>query len=102
MNRRIHGRRNRGTNHLSDRVPHQGGDEGMPSGGLPGKGRDADGDAVTFLAQTRPGRCDHLGGGKPPPSKVLVIRHAGAMAVPKWETQEHLGWGGLPLPLTGT
>ena len=61
----------------------------MPSGGLPGKGRDADGDAGTFMAQTCPGRCDHLVGGKPPPSKVLAMRHAGAVADPKWETQEH-------------
>ena len=77
-----------GADHLSDRVP-QGGDEGVPSGRLPGKDRDADGDEVTFLAQTCTGRHDHLGGGKPPSSKVPTMRHAGPVAVPKWEAQEH-------------
>ena len=43
-----HGRR--GTTHLSDRVPDQGGDEGMPSGGLPRKGQDTDGDEGASLA----------------------------------------------------
>ena len=89
MNRRSHGRRRRGTKHLSDRVPHQGGDDGMPSGGLPGKGQDADGDEGAFLVQTCPGRRDHLGGGKPPTPKVLTMRHAGPVAVPKRETQDH-------------
>ena len=70
---RIHGRRRRGTKYLSDRVPHQGGDEGMPSGGLPGKGWDADGDEGSFLAQICLGCRDHLGGGKPPTSKVLTM-----------------------------
>ena len=51
LDQRSHRRRGRETKNLSDRVPHQGGDKGMPSGGLPGKGRDADGDEVTFLAQ---------------------------------------------------
>ena len=91
-----HGRRWRVTKHLSDRVTHQGGDEGMPSGGLPGKGRDADGNEGVFLAQTCQGRRDHLGGGKPPTSKVLTMRHAGTVAVPKRETQEHQNvqeWG---------
>ena len=105
MDRRIHGRRRRRvTKNLSDRVPHQGGYEGMPSGGLPGKGRDADGDEGTFMAQTCPGRRDHLGRGKPPPSKVLAMRHAGAVAFPKWETQEHRNvqeWGGKGEPATG-
>ena len=97
MDQRSHGRMSRGTKHLLDRVPHQGGDRGIPSGGLPWKGWDADGDAGTFMAQTCPGRRDHLGGEKPPPSKVLAMQHAGAVAVPKWETQEHHGvqeWGG--------
>ena len=61
------------TDHLSDRVPYQGGDEGMPSGGLPGKGQDADGNEGTFLAQTCTGRRDHLGVGKPPSSKVPTM-----------------------------
>ena len=76
----------------------------MTSGGLPGKGRDADGDEGTFMAQTCPGRRDHLGRGKPPPSKVLAMRHAGAVAFPKWETQEHRNvqeWGGKGEPATG-
>ena len=60
LNRRSHGRR-RGTTHLPDRVPYQGGDEGMPSGGLPKKGRDADGNESAFLAQACLGRRDHLG-----------------------------------------
>ena len=66
LDRRSNVRRRRGTKHLSDIVPHQGGDKGMPSGGLPGKDRDADGDEGAFLAQTCPGCRDHLGGGKPP------------------------------------
>ena len=61
----------------------------MPSGGLPGKGQDADGDEGTFLAQTCTGRRDHLGGGKPPSSKVPTMRHSGPVSVPKWEAQEH-------------
>ena len=59
------------------------GDEGMPSGGLSGKGRDADGDEGTFMAQICTGRRDHLGGGKPPYSKVTTMIHAGPMAVSK-------------------
>ena len=87
-----------------DRVPYQGGDEGIPSGGLPGKGRDADDDEGAFLAPACPGRRNHLGGGKPPTSKVLMMRHAGPVAVPKWEMQEHLDvqeWGGEEESATG-
>ena len=65
-------------------ITHQGGGEGMTSGGLPGKGRDADGDEGTFMAQACTGRHDHLGGGKPHSSKVLTMRHAGPVAVFKW------------------
>ena len=73
MDQRSYRMRRRGeSNNLLDRVP-QGGDEGVPSGGVPGKGRDADGDEVTFLAQTCTGRRDHLGGGKPPSSKVTTM-----------------------------
>ena len=89
LDQRIHGRRWRVTTHLSDRVPHQKGDKGMSSGGLPGKGRDADGNEGVFLAQTCLERRDHLGGGKPPTSKVLTMRHAGSVSVPKRETQEN-------------
>ena len=69
----------------------------MPSGGLPRKVRDADGNEGTFLAQTCTGRRDHLGGGKPPSSKVHTMRYAGHVTVPEWETQEHHDvqeWGG--------
>ena len=72
LDRHIHVRR-RGTTHLLERVPYQGEDEGMPNGGLPGKGRDADGDEGTFMAQTCTGRRDHLGGWKPPSSKVTTM-----------------------------
>ena len=63
--------------------PTKGGDEVLPSGGLPGKGRDANGDEGTCMAQTCTGRRDHLGGGKPPSSKMPTMRHAGPVAVPK-------------------
>ena len=46
----------------------------MPSGGLPGKGRDADGDEGTFLAQTCTGR-GHLGRGRFPSSKMNTTSH---------------------------
>ena len=97
LDQRSYGRRMRGgANNLSDIVP-QGGDKGIPSGGLPGKGRDVDGDEGKFLAQTCTGRCGHLGGGKPPSSKVPTMRHAGLVAVTKWTPQEHRDvqeWGG--------
>ena len=80
-----HGRR-MVTTHLLDRVPDQGGGEVMPRGGLPGKGRDMDGDEGAFLAPACQGHRDHLGGGKPPTSNVLTMQHAGPVAVPQWET----------------
>ena len=89
LDQRRHRRRWRVTTHLSDRVYHQRGDEGMPSGGLPRKGRDADGDEGAFLTQTCLGRCDHLGREKPPTYKVITIRYTGPVAVPKREAQEH-------------
>ena len=58
----------RGTTHLSDRVPDQGGEEGMPR-----KGQDTDGDEGAFMAPACPGHRDHLGGVKPPKSKVLTM-----------------------------
>ena len=85
LDQRSHGRR-RGTTHLLNRVPYQGGDEEMPSGGLTGKGWDTDGDEGALLAPACPGHRDHLGGGKTPTSKVLTMRHAGIMSVPQWET----------------
>ena len=78
--------RRRGNKNLSDRVPEQGRYKGIPSGGLPRKGRDTDGDEDVFLAPASPGHCDHLGGGKPPTPKVLTMRHAGPVAVLQWET----------------
>ena len=81
------GRRRGGANNTSDRVP-QGGDEGVSSGRVPGKGRDTDGDEGAFLATTCLGRCDHLGGGKPPSSKMPTMRHDGPVAVTKWTPQE--------------
>ena len=76
----------------------------MPSGGMPEKGRDADSNEGTFLAQTCTGRRDHLGGGKPPSSKVPTMRHAGPVAVPKLEAQEYRDvqeWGGKEEAATG-
>ena len=75
--------------YISDRVP-QGGDEGVSSGRMPGKGRDKDGDEGTFLETACKGRRDHLGGGKPPSSKMPTLRHARPMAVSKWPSQEHI------------
>ena len=103
LHQRNYGRRRGGADHLSDRVP-QGGDEVVPSGELPGKGQDADGDEGTFLAQTCTGRRDHLGGGKPPSSNVPTMRHAGPVAVLKWEAQKHRDvqeWGGEEESETG-
>ena len=73
----------RGNTNLSDRVPDRRRDEGVPSGGLPRKGRDTDGDEGAFMALACPGHCDHLGGGKPPTPKVLTMRHAGPVADPQ-------------------
>ena len=85
LDRRSHGRR-KGTTHIFYRVPYQGWYKGMPSGGLPRKGQDTDGDEDAFLSPGCPGHRDHLGGGKPPTSKVLMMRHASPVALPQWET----------------
>ena len=61
LDRHSHGRGD-GTTHLSDRVPYQGGDEGMPSRGLPGEVRDTDGDEGSFLAPACPGCRDQIPG----------------------------------------
>ena len=82
LERISHGRR-RNTD-LSDRVPNQGRDEGMPSGGLPRKGWDTDGNENIFMAPACPGHRGYLGGGKPPPPKVLTMRHAGPVSDPQW------------------
>ena len=78
-------RRRRNTD-LSDRVPDQGSDKGIPSGGLPRKGWDMDGNEGAFLSPARKGHHDRIGGGKPPTPKELTIQHAGPVVDPQWET----------------
>ena len=97
------GRRRGGANNILDRVP-QGGDKGVSSGRMPGKGQDTDGDEGAFLATTCSERRDHLGGGKPPSSNTPTMRHAGPVAVTKWTPQEHSDvqeWGGEEEAATG-
>ena len=65
---RIRGGRGRASE-ISDRFP-QGGDEGVSSGRMSGEGRDTDGDAGAFLETACEGHRDHLGGRKPPSSKM--------------------------------
>ena len=48
----------------------KGGDNGMPGRRVPGEGRDEDGDARALLEEARAGHDHHIGGGKPPPSKM--------------------------------
>ena len=73
MDRRSYGRGRRGrAKDISDRVP-QGGDKGVPSGSMPGKGPDKDGNEGAFLEKACTGRRDHLGGGKPPSSKMPTM-----------------------------
>ena len=60
-------------NNISDIFPDQGRDEVLPSGGLPRKGWDTDGNEVALLYPACPGHRDHLGGGKPPTPKVLTM-----------------------------
>ena len=79
--------RRRPTN-ISDSFPNQGRAEELPCGGLPRKGWDMDSDTDAFLLTACPGNCDHLGGGKPPPLKVLTMRHAGPGASPQWEAPQ--------------
>ena len=97
MDRRSYGRKRRGrAKDLSYRVP-QGGDGGVSSERMPGKGRDKDGDEGAFLERACKGRHDNLGGRKPPSSKMLTMRHASSVAVSKWPPQEHSDvqeWGG--------
>ena len=61
-----------GDNNILDRVT-QGGDEGVSSERVPGKGRDTDGNEGAFVETARTGCCDHLGGGKPPSSKMTTM-----------------------------
>ena len=83
----IHGGRQ--TKNISDRFTDQGRAKGVPSGGLPRKGWDTDGNEDAFLQPACPGHRDHIGGGKPPTPKVLTMQHAGPVAVPKWETSQY-------------
>ena len=92
-----------GSNNISDRVP-QGGDEGVSSGRVPGKGRYTDGYEGAFMETACSGRRDHLGGGKPPSSKIPTMRHAGPVTVTKWTSQDHIDvqkWGGEEEAATG-
>ena len=61
----------------------------MPSGGLPRKIWDTDGDEDAFLQPACLEYRDHLGGGKPPTLKVLTMQHAGPVAGPKWEASRY-------------
>ena len=84
MDRRSYGRERKGRNKdISDRVP-QGGDEGVSSGRMPGKGQEKDGDEGALMETACKGRRDHLVGGKPPSSKMPTLRHVRPVAVSKW------------------
>ena len=88
---------------MSDRVP-QGGDKGVSSGRMPGKGRDKDGDECALLETACKGRRDHLVGGKPPSSKMPTLRHVRPVEVSKWPSQEYSNvqeWGGKEETATG-
>ena len=75
--------RSRGNTNLLDIFTDQGRDKGIPSGGLPRKGRYTDGDEGAFLAPAYPGHRDHLEGGKLPTLRVITMRHAGPVVVPQ-------------------
>ena len=97
MDRRgYEGGRRGGASDISDRVP-QGGGEGVSSGRMSGEGRDMDGDVGEFLEMACEGHRDHIGGGKPPPSKMPMMQHASPMAGPQRPPQKHRDvqeWGG--------
>ena len=96
------GRRGRASD-ISDRVP-QGGGKGVSSGRMPGEGQDTDGDAGAFLETACEGHRDHIGGGKPPSSKMPTMRHASPVAGPQRQPQEHRDgqkWGGKEEMKTG-
>ena len=76
----------------------------MSSGRVPGKGRDADGDASAFLEPVCQGRRDQLGGGEPTSSKMPTMRHAGPVAITKRTPQGYIDvqeWGGEEEAATG-
>ena len=62
------GRRRQATD-IPDRVP-QGGGKGVSSGRVSGEGRNKDDDAGSLLEEAREGHSHHLGGWKPPSSKM--------------------------------
>ena len=97
MDRRSYGRGRKGiAKYISDRVP-QGGDEGVSGGRMPGTGRYKDSNEGAFLETACKGRRDHLGGGKPPSSKMPTLRHNRSVAVSRWPSQEYRDvqeWGG--------
>ena len=74
LGRLIHGRR---PAKVSAGLPDQGRAEELPCGGLRRKGWYMDSNADAFLQLACPGHCDHIGGGKPPTPKVLMMRHSG-------------------------
>ena len=63
-----------------------------------------DGNAGAFLEMAREGHRDHLGGGKPPSSKMPMMGHASPVAGPQRPLQENRevqGWGGKEETMTG-
>ena len=103
LNQHSYGGGRGGANNISDSVP-QGGDAGVSSGRLPGKGQDEDGDEGAFLAPACPGCHDHLEVGEPPSSKMPTMRYAGPVALTKWMPQEYgdvQEWGGEEEVTTG-
>ena len=92
-----------GANNILNRFP-QGGDAGLSSGRVPGKGQDTDGDEDAFLAPACPGCRDHLGGVEPPSSNMSMMRHAGPVVFTKWTPQDYSylqEWGGEEEAATG-
>ena len=82
----------------------KGGGKGVSSGRVSGKGRDTDGDVGSLLEEARAGHSHHLGGGKPPPSKMQKMRHVRPVAGPQRPPQEHIDvqeWGGQEETATG-
>ena len=61
----------------------------MSSGRMSGEGRDTDGNTGAFLETTCEGHSDHLGGGKPPSSKMPTLLHDRPVAGPQRPPQEY-------------
>ena len=53
-------------------------------------GVDTDGDEGEILAPGRQGHRVDTGGGKPPPSTVTPVWHAGSVEGPEWDAQAHI------------